>query len=436
MDDDIRFGELEEVSRGKRMRPDQNRHLAVVPCQTPHADDLPIYVDVDALRDMEAHALSNPDVELGGVLLGGQCEDEQGQPFVVITDSLRAAHYESTGGSFKFTHETWSDISRKRDEFPDDTRMVGWYHTHPGWGVFLSGMDTFICEHFFNKPLDVALVIDPCQRERGFFQWAAGGDRRTRLTKGFHLMASRFRQTELETYAAQLEGKIPMPTDPRHSGVPGGYPPMVVQVSDAKQAWLPIAVLGMLTIQFLVVALIAWRVLGPPASPDANLLPPASAGAELAATELAAQRAVLDRVIGQLDVAPEGIVQSLELQRQKNDELQSSNLGLLTRVREVSEAQQKTDEKLQLSLRRVDVLQATNDRLKSDQETAQVLVQELTNKLAQYEQAAGEKTVTGIAAWLVHWKWYVGGGIIVLLAIAAGVYQGASRWISQREPAD
>ena len=130
---------------------------------------------------------------------------------------------------------------------------------------------------------------------------------------------------------------------------------------------------------------------------------------------------MLDRVIGQLDVAPEGIVQSLEQQRQKNDELQSSNLGLLTHVREVSEAQQKTDEKLQFSLRRNEDLQAANDRLKSDRETTQELVQELTNKLAQYEQADGEKKETGITAWLAHWKWYVGSGIIVLLAIAAGV---------------
>ena len=104
----------------------------------------------------------------------------QGRSFVVITDSLRAEHYENSKGSFKFTHETWSDITRKRDEFPADLQMVGWYHTHPGWGVFLSGMDTFICGHFFNKPLDVALVVDPCQQERAFFQWTTTGDRRTR----------------------------------------------------------------------------------------------------------------------------------------------------------------------------------------------------------------------------------------------------------------
>src|SRR5262245_24827620 len=100
---------------------------------------------------MEEHALSDTAVELGGVLLGGHYEDEAGRPFVVVTDSLRARHYESTKGSFKFTHDTWSAISREREQFPAELQMVGWYHTHPDWGVFLSGMDMFICDNFFNK---------------------------------------------------------------------------------------------------------------------------------------------------------------------------------------------------------------------------------------------------------------------------------------------
>ena len=67
---------------------------------------------------MEAHALSDTRVELGGVVLGGQYEDEQGRPFVVIADTLRAQHYESTPGSFKFTHETWADFTRQRADLP------------------------------------------------------------------------------------------------------------------------------------------------------------------------------------------------------------------------------------------------------------------------------------------------------------------------------
>ena len=78
----------------------------------------------------------------------GNTTTRKGGRFVLVTDSLRAQHYESTKGSFKFTHDTWQEITRQRDQFGPDVQMVGWYHTHPGWGVFLSGMDLFICEHF------------------------------------------------------------------------------------------------------------------------------------------------------------------------------------------------------------------------------------------------------------------------------------------------
>ena len=100
---EIEFGEIEAGQHARRLRPDRNRQFCVMACGRPADDDLPIFVDLDALGDMEAHALSETRRELGGVMLGGQYEDDQGRPFVLIADSLRARHYESTASSFKFT---------------------------------------------------------------------------------------------------------------------------------------------------------------------------------------------------------------------------------------------------------------------------------------------------------------------------------------------
>src|SRR5205823_6671169 len=199
----------EQAAPARALRPDENRHYAVVAYGEPEPGDLPIYVDLDVLADMEVHARSDMSVELGGVLLGGTYEDESGQPFVVITDSLRAKHYESTKGSFKFTHDTWAAITRERDQFPAELKMVGWYHTHPDWGVFLSGMDMFICDNFFNKRLDAAYVIDPCRGDRGMFQWTGNPRQRVRRTGGFFVTASRFRAAELEHYVAELSSNMP-----------------------------------------------------------------------------------------------------------------------------------------------------------------------------------------------------------------------------------
>ena len=174
MDDEIQFGEVEEASPQISLRPDRNKHYAVVEYGSPEDRDLPIFVDLDVLADMEDHALSDTSVELGGVLLGQTCTDEAGRPFIVVTDSLRAQHYESTKGSFTFTHDTWSAITRERDAFPADLAMVGWYHTHPGFGVFLSGMDLFIQDNFFNLPWQAAWVYDPIAKIDGMFVWREG----------------------------------------------------------------------------------------------------------------------------------------------------------------------------------------------------------------------------------------------------------------------
>jgi proteasome lid subunit RPN8/RPN11 len=48
---------------------------------------------------------------------------------------------------------------------------VGWYHTHPGFGIFLSNMDLFIHRNFFPQKWHIALVLDPVNKKSGYFCW-------------------------------------------------------------------------------------------------------------------------------------------------------------------------------------------------------------------------------------------------------------------------
>lgn len=261
MSTEIQFGDLEESEPQQALRPDQDAHFATAMVGEVGDDELLIFADLDVVRDMEAHALSNTRVELGGVMLGRQHVDDQGRAFVVVTDSLRAEHYEATKGSFKFTHETWSQISRQRAEFRPDLEMVGWYHTHPGWSVFLSGMDLFICNNFFNRLLDVALVIDPCEQDRGWFQWTS--EKSTRRTGGFVLTSGRFRQLELDQFARIYNKEPIMNLDPRYTGNPMTGSQPSVTLMDNRKSGFEIAILGMLVMQFLLFALLAWRMTQP-----------------------------------------------------------------------------------------------------------------------------------------------------------------------------
>ena len=246
-----------------------------------------------------------------------------------MTDSLRGKHYESTKGSFKFTHDTWAQITRERDEFPDEIQMVGWYHTHPDWGVFLSGMDMFICDNFFNKELDVALVIDPCRQDRGFFQWTGNAAQRVRRTDGFFLIASRFRQFELDEYVTYLEGKVAMSGDPRFSRTASGSAP-IVNVG-GQPGWQTVAVLGMLMMQFCFLMLIAMRMLGSD-EPNAESQSSKDVAALQASierlgevnrreSEIDAKLDVLDRVVGQWDGTPDRMLRSLSEKTSETKEL-------------------------------------------------------------------------------------------------------------------
>jgi proteasome lid subunit RPN8/RPN11 len=108
--------------------------------------------------------------EIGGVLVGEVLRDEAG-PYLRIEAAIDALHAEEKGAELTFTHATWEHIHKEMDGKHQDKRVVGWYHTHPGFGVFLSDRDQFIQKSFFNLPFQVAFVYDPKSREHGMFTW-------------------------------------------------------------------------------------------------------------------------------------------------------------------------------------------------------------------------------------------------------------------------
>ena len=70
MSSEIQFGDVEQNEPQKAVRPDLDAHFCVVSVGEIDPNDLPIYVDLDVMRDMEAHSQTNTRVELGGVMLG------------------------------------------------------------------------------------------------------------------------------------------------------------------------------------------------------------------------------------------------------------------------------------------------------------------------------------------------------------------------------
>jgi proteasome lid subunit RPN8/RPN11 len=116
--------------------------------------------------------------EVVGVLVGDVYRDEGG-PFLEIKASIPAEHTRNEGTEVAFTPETWAAINRVKDARFSEERIVGWYHTHPNFGIFLSERDKFVHTTAFPQPWAVAHVVDPVQSLEGVFAWSAGEPRET-----------------------------------------------------------------------------------------------------------------------------------------------------------------------------------------------------------------------------------------------------------------
>jgi proteasome lid subunit RPN8/RPN11 len=122
------------------------------------------------LQEVREHGEGQDKVEVCGVLVGSVYENTSGA-FCYVEGCIRGNYAAGGSAQVTFTAETWQHIDREmEDRFPG-RKIVGWYHTHPGFGIFLSEMDLFIHRHFFNAPWQTALVYDPHSRERGLFGW-------------------------------------------------------------------------------------------------------------------------------------------------------------------------------------------------------------------------------------------------------------------------
>lgn len=117
-----------------------------------------------------AHAGSDLDNEVGGWLVGKWRRDKRtGEQFIIVEATLPAPHTRHGSAYLTFTQDTQLALYEVMEERYPGKELVGWYHTHPRMGVFLSSYDTWLHNHFFPEPYQVALVIEPHSASGGFF---------------------------------------------------------------------------------------------------------------------------------------------------------------------------------------------------------------------------------------------------------------------------
>jgi len=125
-------------------------------------------------QKITSHLSADTTREYGGLLLGREFEAPTFEsPLLLIEDALPALHTKAQMTYVGFTPETFFDWEIGQglvNKNGGQLTRVGWYHSHPRFGVFLSAADIHMSTTFqFRVTTPVALVIDPVNKEGAFF---------------------------------------------------------------------------------------------------------------------------------------------------------------------------------------------------------------------------------------------------------------------------
>jgi len=105
--------------------------------------------------------------EIGGILLGAAYVLPKSNSHLThVRQSLFATGGEGSSSHFRFTSSSWETM---RKQIREEHVVIGWFHTHPGLGIFMSETDRRTQRHFFAQPWQVSLVVDPISGDYGFF---------------------------------------------------------------------------------------------------------------------------------------------------------------------------------------------------------------------------------------------------------------------------
>ncbi|MCC7129143.1 MAG: Mov34/MPN/PAD-1 family protein [Anaerolineae bacterium] len=155
-----------------------------------------VFVTQRAYVRICAHAGSDLYNEVGGWLVGKWRADRSTNvPFIVVEAILPAPHTRHGSAYLTFTQDTQVSLYDELKERYPNKELVGWYHTHPRMGIFLSEYDVWLHHNFFPEPYHVALVVEPHSTTAGFFIRQHDGTLDSRYYFGFHELHHRNRRS-------------------------------------------------------------------------------------------------------------------------------------------------------------------------------------------------------------------------------------------------
>ena len=131
-----------------------------------------LFISENVMNDMIWHSEDGGDVEVMGLLIGHAYSDEEGR--YVTVEKAMTSPLLSDAVSVRFDRESMEDLFEGLDRLKEDEMITGWYHSHPGFGCFLSDMDIKTQTGIFGEGDGFAVVVDPVQKEVSAFEVSGG----------------------------------------------------------------------------------------------------------------------------------------------------------------------------------------------------------------------------------------------------------------------
>ncbi|MEQ1907752.1 MAG: Mov34/MPN/PAD-1 family protein [Vicinamibacterales bacterium] len=135
------------------------------------AVEVSLVAHLDVYATIHQHSVESLPNETGGFLLGRVAHDPlRGSWHIEVDETLPVEPLSQDPVHFSFT---WRDVDRVRNHRETQGKaLIGWYHTHPDIGIFLSETDLEKTHRvLFNEPFQLALVYDPVRSRAGYFFW-------------------------------------------------------------------------------------------------------------------------------------------------------------------------------------------------------------------------------------------------------------------------
>jgi len=125
--------------------------------------------------------------EVGGFLLG-QIRKKTNEYDVTVDKFVPITTSEQNVYTVEFASNAWVELAELQEDHPE-MELIGWFHTHPGHGLFLSRPDLKIQHGFFSKDHQIAMEIDPLTEhlDTAFFSWKNKGEMNNKEDKSMEL---------------------------------------------------------------------------------------------------------------------------------------------------------------------------------------------------------------------------------------------------------